>query len=103
MARIFEARRVTEDGKQVVRTVPVAPQPAPNARPKPRHRWLHALGAPWRWLRARVDLADVHIYGGIALVAYGCWLAWPPLAYMVGGALLVWLAVRPLPPSVDEP
>lgn len=29
---------------------------------------------------------------GFALIAYGCWLAWSPLGFIVGGALLALVA-----------
>ena len=34
-----------------------------------------------------------HVYGGIALIALGCYLIYAPLGYIVLGALLLWLTI----------
>ncbi|MFN0073046.1 MAG: hypothetical protein ACKVVP_16295 [Chloroflexota bacterium] len=38
-------------------------------------------------------IADLLAYVGSAIVAYGCWLAWPPLEFIVGGLFLVALGM----------
>jgi hypothetical protein len=35
-----------------------------------------------------VTLAEI---AGLLALAYGCWLAWHPLGFVVGGLVLVWL------------
>jgi hypothetical protein len=35
------------------------------------------------------DLRDAVGIAGLGLVTYGCWLVWPPLAFIVPGAILV--------------
>ncbi len=39
--------------------------------------------------RVLPDWWDLHIYVGGALVAYGGWLAWPPLGSLLLGSLLL--------------
>jgi hypothetical protein len=47
------------------------------------------------WLRAaRPSFRDLHVYGGGALVAGGAWMAYPPAAPAVYGALLLYLGLR---------
>jgi hypothetical protein len=31
---------------------------------------------------------------GVVLVAFGCWLAWPPAGYIAAGAALIVIPVR---------
>ncbi len=38
-------------------------------------------------------LRDVCAFGGIGLIAYGAWLAYPPAGFIAPGVLLVALAV----------
>lgn len=46
-----------------------------------------------RWRTVVVEvLRDLWLFGGIGSIVYGVWLAWPPGAYMVGGAAAVLLA-----------
>lgn len=40
------------------------------------------------------DLADVFVFGGIALVGYGLYCIYPPAAWIVTGAALFWLGLR---------
>lgn len=37
---------------------------------------------------------DLHIYGGLALVAYGAWTAWPPAGPVVLGLGLFYVGHR---------
>lgn len=39
------------------------------------------------------DLRDVHVYGGGLLVVIGAAAVWPPLAYITGGGLLLYLGL----------
>lgn len=52
-----------------------------------------------RWI-TRVDIQDVLLLAGLALLAYGLWQIWKPLPYVVIGGLLVRLAVWPITPTV---
>lgn len=38
-------------------------------------------------------IVDGFIIGGMALLGFGAWLAWPPAGYMVGGAVMLALGV----------
>jgi hypothetical protein len=38
-------------------------------------------------------LMTIIFLAGVALVAYGAWLAWPPAGFVVAGAALAWIAV----------
>lgn len=56
------------------------------------------LSTIWRGF----DLKDVFAFGGLAAVAWGLWLVYPPAAFIVTGACLFWMgAIRPLsrPPT----
>ena len=43
---------------------------------------------------AKIDIRDLHCYGGIALIATGLWLVYCPLSLVVTGTLLLYLALR---------
>lgn len=47
-----------------------------------------------RQLLAAVDADDLFFFGGLALVSYGGWLAYPPAGYVLGGIGLLYLATR---------
>ena len=47
-----------------------------------------------RW-RDRVDLSDVALWLGVALIAWGLWDAWRPGVYLAPGIVLVWVALPP--------
>jgi hypothetical protein len=47
-----------------------------------------------RELLGEVDLQDVMAFGGLGCACYGLAQIWPPLAWIVGGAAIFWLAVR---------
>jgi hypothetical protein len=36
----------------------------------------------------KVYVYDLELLIGCALIAYGCWLAWRPLGFIVGGLML---------------
>lgn len=40
------------------------------------------------------DFRDLHVYGGGALLVIGAASVWTPLAYMTGGAVLLYLGLR---------
>lgn len=42
------------------------------------------------------------LFGGVVLVAVGMYLAWPPLAFIVPGALLIVFTLLPSRPEGDE-
>ena len=49
-----------------------------------------------KWLRKflqvtvkQIDRADALAVIGFIALCYGCWLAWPPLGFIVGGLLLL--------------
>ena len=63
--------------------------------------------ATWAWVNVRnryrifraglaragvYSFATVHLYGGFAGIAYGCWLWHRPLGWIVGGLLAVYMA-----------
>lgn len=41
-----------------------------------------------------LDLNDAFTFGGILVMAYGFWLAWPPLGWIVPGLLLFLIGYR---------
>ena len=45
-------------------------------------------------IAAHVDLRDMFVFGGLALIALGLWDIYWPLAPVVVGTVLVWLGVR---------
>jgi len=45
-------------------------------------------------LSSIADLNDVFTFGGIGLLAYGFWAAWPPLGWIVFGGLLFLIGYR---------
>jgi hypothetical protein len=53
------------------------------------------------WATAVVDVHDVCLLVGLALLWSGLWAIWRPLPFVVVGTLLVWLALAPppLPPG----
>lgn len=63
--------------------------------------------AIWRAMASVVGLDEVVLLAGISLIAVGFWEFWRPGAFLVPGALLVWVALpsrkgfidRPLPPA----
>lgn len=42
----------------------------------------------------RFDAGDGSALAGVVLVIVGCWMAWPPLGPIVGGALLIAWGIR---------
>ena len=40
-----------------------------------------------------IDTRDVIGLAGLSLLAFGCWLVWPPAAAIVPGAILVYVAI----------
>jgi hypothetical protein len=64
-----------------------------------RLRWL--IRTCLHWVSA-VDVRDVFLLSGIALLAIGLWQIWKPLPYVVIGALLIKLAVGSLTPPVPS-
>ena len=44
--------------------------------------------------RPDVDLRDVLVFGGIAMIGYGIAALSPPAAWIVCGLMLFWLGVR---------
>lgn len=40
------------------------------------------------------DLRDFFVFGGLAMVGYGLWLAYPPAAFVVPGLAVFWLGLR---------
>ena len=51
------------------------------------------LRAPFVAIGKAIDLADVHAYGGAALVGYGVWYFEPAAAFIIVGAFLIYLGV----------
>jgi len=47
----------------------------------------------WRRVLAVIDAADLHLYGGLLILATGAGLVYPPAALIVPGAVLVGLGV----------
>ena len=45
---------------------------------------------------------DSMIVAGLLLVSYGGWLAWPPLAAIGPGLVLLWFALPPRPPFIKS-
>lgn len=57
-----------------------------------------------RKLLGYIDARDAHCYAGIALIAVGLWQVYQPAAFIVSGAILVYIALRRPPNgySVDD-
>jgi hypothetical protein len=62
---------------------------------------LVALQAFLSWAAA-IDIRDVFLLSGIALLGFGLWQIWKPLPYVVIGALLIKLAVSQVPPHIPS-
>lgn len=45
-------------------------------------------------LLAAFDLRDVFVFGGLAMVGYGLWQIYVPVAPVVVGAACFWLGIR---------
>lgn len=46
-----------------------------------------------KWKLPRPSNDDTLFFGGLLSIGVGCWLAWPPLGFIVVGVLLVLLVV----------
>lgn len=46
------------------------------------------------WRAIDFDLRDAHIYGGLLLIIYGLAQVWHPGAFIGGGIILMYLALR---------
>lgn len=55
------------------------------------YRRIAAKVVPW-------TLTHLLFLGGMAAVAYGCWMIWPPLGFIAGG----WFAMRAAMLAVKE-
>lgn len=49
------------------------------------------------------DLRDLHVYGGVALIAVGVAHAWRPLGYIAAGALLLYIGLPEKRPRRGRP
>ena len=47
-----------------------------------------------RKLLSRIDIRDAHLYGGLALVAFGLAFVYWPASFIVSGVILMALALR---------
>lgn len=60
-----------------------------------------------RWIRDLLmalplpDAMDIHVYGGIALIAVGCWLAYRPAGLIAPGLAILWLGLGA--PGIGRP
>lgn len=58
----------------------------------------------WFAVRALdIGLPDLVLVAGLCLLAVGLRAIYPPLAYIIPGAILVWLAIPPRPPAPPPP
>jgi hypothetical protein len=48
-----------------------------------------------RWLAAQVDMRDAFVFGGLGCAVYGLAQWSVPAAWILAGATLFWLGVRP--------
>jgi hypothetical protein len=49
-------------------------------------------------------LADeIQVLVGLALIAAGCWMAWRPGAFLIPGAVLVWMAMPSRSAFIERP
>lgn len=51
-------------------------------------RWIATAPLRWRWRVWSHVVGDLTGLGGIALLAYGAYEAWPPAGFMAAGACL---------------
>lgn len=59
-----------------------------------------------RWgaaVSAVIGLDELLLVVGLALLAYGFWLTWSPGAFLVPGAVLVWIALPSRRAFIDRP
>lgn len=47
----------------------------------------------YRLAMARTVAQDASAVFGVGLLGFGCWMAWPPLGFIVSGGALLGLAV----------
>jgi len=52
------------------------------------------LGPRVKQLAAQIDLRDVFVFGGLAMVGYGVHCIYPPAAWIVVGTVLFWVGGR---------
>lgn len=62
--------------------------------------WVSAV---WRLVRDAVGLSELHVYGGLALVAAGLWQLSRPVAMIAVGVVLLALGLLPLLPRQRRP
>ena len=66
-------------------------------RPREIGRRLAAVIAEW------VDAQTAIALVGLALLAWGAGMAWPPAGPMVAGVALLWIALPARPPFIARP
>ena len=54
-------------------------------------------------IASEIGRDEVVLFAGLALTAYGCWLVWPPAAYLVPGLVLVWMALPSRTAFIERP
>jgi hypothetical protein len=50
-----------------------------------------------------VGANEIYIGAGLVLVSIGCWLVWRPAAFLVPGAVLLWMALPARLPFIVDP
>jgi hypothetical protein len=66
-------------------------------------RVLRAIAAIPRAVVAIVGVHELAFLVGLGLVAVGFWMAWRPGAFLVPGAVLLWIALPARESFIDHP
>lgn len=54
-------------------------------------------------ISSEIGRDEIYLAAGLALIAAGCWLTWRPGAFLLPGAVLVWIALPCRAAFIDRP
>jgi len=54
-------------------------------------------------IASEIGRDEIYFYGGLVLVAIGCWDLWRPGAFIVPGVALIWVSMPCRAAFVDRP
>lgn len=74
-----------------------------NRLRRAREASVRALLAVWTFITGVIGKDEVALVAGMALVAFGLWDVWRPGAFIVPGAVIVWIVVPPRPAFITRP
>ena len=85
----------------------ILPAQLPSQAGRPVPCWRQHLQRLATWCSSNIDVDDILVAVGLALLARGCWLVTPAAGWIVPGAILLWWALpqrprflAPKPPSI---